>query len=112
MFAGPREDSKAVKKAKNICKQAGIKIPPNIYRNKDEDDLQVRHSPENVFTPENNFMPYSHQLVGLVCIGSAAETSTPEQSEACVDRNCEQWFAGGLQLIAGEARPVHACLLL
>ena len=47
MFAGPREDSKAVKKAKNICKQAGIKIPPNIYRNKDEGDLQVRHGSEH-----------------------------------------------------------------
>ena len=29
---GSKQNSKAVEKMKKICKQAGIKIPPNIYR--------------------------------------------------------------------------------
>lgn len=32
--AGTKQNSKAVEKMKKICKQAGIKVPPNIYRGK------------------------------------------------------------------------------
>ena len=32
--SGSKQNSKAVEKMKKICKQAGIKIPPNIYRGK------------------------------------------------------------------------------
>lgn len=32
--SGSKQNSKAVERMKKICKQAGIKIPPNIYRGK------------------------------------------------------------------------------
>lgn len=35
-----KQHSRAVEKVKKICKQAGIKIPPNIYRGKEGATLE------------------------------------------------------------------------
>lgn len=40
ILAANKQHVKAVEKMKKICKQAGIKIPPNIYRGKAEDGLR------------------------------------------------------------------------